>query len=187
MQQKYPLTLLILLILLICLPNISFANAGMIVTSEYKGKTFVLLVKPHNSQSFTFPGGKVEFSRGPNNDERDNTYETAIRETMEETRGYLTETQLRQASSAFSMMQVKKHTLYLTKVPFFDIDDLFEITIPNGRAWKAMREIDDYAWVNIHDIAVAPTRFVKTLSGSEVKLKKIVKKAIHYGEEMHWF
>lgn len=187
MQFKCLLRPLALFLLLICMPNISFANAGMIVISEDEGQTLVLLVKPHNSKSFTFPGGKVASNNDNSKDEHDSHYETAIRETMEETRGYLTEDQLEQASVPFSKIQIKKHTLYLAKIPFFDIDEIFKILIPRGRAWKAMREIDDYAWVNINDISAASERFVKTHAGKEIKLKKIVKKAIHAGQADSWF
>ena len=177
----------IMLAVMLLIPQIAHANAGMLVIAEDGGKTYLLFVQTHKHDCYEFPGGRVE--RGEDlvsrRYQKETVYETAVRETMEETRGYLGRQQLTSASSADRFIEAGKYSLFLAKLPFFKLDEVREIKIPRSKKWASMREVVNYAWVDVSVISKAGVATAR--DGQVVKLHPIAQRAVKIGRLNRWF
>lgn len=183
----YLMTIFAMLAAMLLMPQFAHANAGTLVTAEDSGKTYVLFVQTHKHHYYEFPGGRVESGESLIGEgwQKETLYEAALRETMEETRGYLGRQQLRAASSQEQVVEVGKYSLYLAKLPFFKLDTVRRIKIPRGKKWAPMREVLNYAWVDVDTVIHQPV--VKTRDGVVIKLHPVALRVIEAGRLRHWF
>lgn len=181
------MTTFAMLAVMLMMPQFAYANAGMLVTAEKGGKTYLLFVQTHKHDYYEFPGGRVE--NGENlietGRQKETLYEAAVRETMEETRGYLGRQQLLTSSSLERVVELGKYSLYVTEVPFFELDDVRRIKIPSGKKWAPMREVVNYAWIDVD--AVDKKHVVKTREGEVIKLHPIAQNVIKIARLKRWF
>ncbi|MFT6394420.1 MAG: 8-oxo-dGTP pyrophosphatase MutT (NUDIX family) [Methylophilaceae bacterium] len=159
----------------------------MLVAAKEDGKTYVLFVQTFKHDYYEFPGGRIEHGESLLNggSKIETPYETAVRETLEETRGSLGQQQLVPVSSPKQLVEVSKFRIFLAKLPFFKLNDLLEIKIPKGKKWSPMREVVNYAWVDVN--AVQQSDNVTTRDGEKISLHPIAHHVIKAGRLSHWF
>lgn len=166
-----------------------FANGSMLLITEINHKPYLLMVQANSKDYFVLPGGKEELAADLITHEEvpESIYETALRETTEETRGYLGRQLLKSVSNEKESIVVGKYTLFSGKVGFFPVDELKKIKIPKDKKWSPMNEIKNYAWVPIEGIVNHVQYHVKDSEGNEIQLHKLIPTIISKGQGMHWF
>lgn len=176
-------------LMLACVPLASIANGGMLLVSEINQKPHVLMVEANSKDYFVFPGGKEESGADliTREEVQESIYETALRETTEETRGYIGRQQLLLASSEKNYIEASKHTLFLARLPYFSADNIRKIKMPRGKKWSPMQEIKNYAWVSIEAIANQQNLTVTDSEGHQIQLHPIIPAVIDIGKSKRWF
>jgi 8-oxo-dGTP pyrophosphatase MutT (NUDIX family) len=177
----------LLLVGMMIVPQLAQANAGMVIAAEQDGKIYVLFVQSHKHDDYEFPGGRQERAEDllHGGHDLESLYETAVRETVEETRAYLGRQQLVSSSSNEQMIELGKHTLFLAKLPFFELNAVKAIKIPKGKKWSPMREVVNYAWVDINLINQAG--LVETRDAKMIKLNPVAVDIIKLARLSRWF
>lgn len=189
MNKKHIHIALTLLATSLLFPKFALANAGTVLTSAHDNKHYVLLVQTHKHDYFEFPGGKSEKVSNliSAKDKLESDFETAIRETVEETRGYLGRQRLTQATSKFKKFAKGKYAFYLATLPFFDLNEIRQIKLPNKKKCAPMLEVADYAWVDVNLILQNNKRTVISRAGKAILLHDIVAEVIKAGQAKQWF
>jgi len=173
--------------------NAMAGAAGMLLVAEHDGKHFALLVKDRSRAYFELPAGKSEAGDKLNDGKFDleSSYETALRETVEETRGYLGRRLLVNASDAKDLIRVGEFEMFLTKIPMFDLEEINQIRIPKGNnsqnQWDPMREIIDYAWVDIATLHDAKSNNVLDITGKAIDVHYALPSEIRMAQTKGWF
>jgi len=172
--------------------NAMAGAAGMLLVAEHDGKHFALLVKDRSRAYFELPAGKTEAGDKLNDGKFDleSSYETALRETVEETRGYLGRRLLVNASDAKDLIRVGEFEMFLTKIPMFDLEEINQIRIPLGtnyNQWDPMREIIDYAWVNITLLHESKSNNVLDITGKAIQVHFALPDEIRIAQTKGWF
>lgn len=168
--------------------------AGMLLVAEKGGEDFVLLVRDRSRTHFELPAGKIEKGDQLNDGEfiLESSYETALRETVEETRGYLGRRLLTQSSSAEAFIRLGEFEMFVAKVPMFDLDQITSIRIPKGaplrNTWYPMREIVAYRWVAISELAAADkNNQVRDMSGESIAVHYLLAEEVRLASDKGWF
>ncbi len=175
------------MVLLSC--QLAIASAGMLIVSNENGKTYLLFVQTHKHNYYEFPGGRLEQASSlvDTSSKTESPYETAVRETVEELRGYLGHQQLLAASSEVNFVEAGKYRVYLAQLPFFNLNHVREIKIPKGKKWSVMREVVNYAWVDLAVIDEANDGVVTASEGQRIELGPDVVTVVKYGQSKQWF
>jgi len=175
------------LVLISC--QLAVASAGMLIVSKENGKTYLLFVQTHKHNHYEFPGGRLEQASSliDTSSVVESPYETAVRETVEEMRGYLGRQQLYAASSETNFVEAGKYRIYIAKLPYFNINEVREIKIPKGKKWSSMREVVNYAWVNAEAISDANDGIVTNSEGQSIELGPDVLAVVKKGHSKQWF
>lgn len=165
------------------------ASNGMLIVSKDNGKTYLLLVQTHKHDHYEFPGGRLEQAENllDKASKTESPYETALRETVEEMRGFLGRQQLHAASSETNFVEAGKYRIYIAQLPFFSLKEVREIKIPKGKKWSFMREVVNYAWVDAAKINDANDGFVTANDGQAIELGPDVLAVIKQGRSKKWF
>lgn len=169
--------------------QLTYANGGMLIVSKDKGKTYLLFVQTHKHEYYEFPGGRQEEGASLLDNKRrlESVYETALRETVEEMRGYLGRQQLLSASSEKRVIEVDKFKLFVANVPFFQLNDVRAIKIPSGKKWSVMREVVNYAWVDVNSVEFGSNFLVTTLDGDVITMHPIAQEVVELGLSQQLF
>lgn len=175
------------LVLLSC--QLAVASAGMLIVSKENGKTYLLFVQTHKHDYYEFPGGRLEQASSliETSSNMESPYETAVRETMEEMRGFLGRQQLYAASSEANFIEAGKYRVYIAQLPFFNLNEVRQIKIPKGKKWSFMREVVNYAWVDAATLSDADNGMVATSEGQSIELGPDVLAVIKKGHAKQWF
>lgn len=186
-MQRMLIWMLTWMVLLSC--QLALASAGMLVVSKESGKTYLLFVQTHKHNYYEFPGGRLERASSlvDTSSKTESPYETAVRETVEEMRGYFGHQQLLAASSEVNFVEAGKYRVYIAQLPFFNLNYVREIKIPKGKKWSVMREVVNYAWVDLASISKAKDGLVTTSEGQTIELGPDVLTVIKYGQSKQWF
>lgn len=173
----------LLLFVMLASCQLTYANGGMLILSKDKGKTYLLFVQTHKHEYYEFPGGRQEegVSLLDNKRRLESVYETALRETVEEMRGYLGRQLLLSASSEQRLIEVDKYKLFVANVPFFQLNDVRTIKIPSGKKWSVMREVVNYAWVDVNSVAFSKNSLVTSLDGDMITMHPIAREVVKRG------
>ncbi len=169
--------------------QLTYANGGMLIVSKDKGKTYLLFVRTHKHEYYEFPGGRQEEGASLLDNKRrlESVYETAIRETVEEMRGYLGRQQLLSASSEQRVIEVDKYRLFVANVPFFQLNDVRAIKIPSGKKWSVMREVVKYAWVDVNSVEFSEHSLVTSLDGDVITMHPVAYEVVKRGLSQQLF
>jgi len=193
MKINVSLSNVIVLIFWLFSSNAMAGAAGMLLVAEHDGKHFALLVKDRSRVYFELPAGKTEQGDKLNDGDFDleSSYETALRETVEETRGYLGRRLLVNASDAKNIIRVGEFEMFLSKIPMFDLKEINQIRIPKGsnpqNQWDPMREIIDYAWVDIATLHDAKSNNVPDMTGKNIQVHYALPEEIRMAQTKGWF
>lgn len=169
-----------------------FAGAGTLIMVQNTSGTFVLLERDKKRDYFEFPGGTTEIAQSlaSQNKYKESDYETALRETVEETRGYLGRRELMATSDPVKWrIEVDGFVIFRVITKMFDLDDILSIKIPareNGH-WTPMLEIIDYAWVDINLILHSKSSKVVDTKGREIKIRGNLPEYIEVAKKKGWF
>ncbi len=166
--------------------------AGMLLIAKHDGKHFALLVKDRARNYFELPAGKMEKGDKLNDGKFDieSSYETALRETVEETRGYLGRRLLIQSSDSKQLIRYGVFDMFLSNIPMFDLEEINQIKIPMGtddNQWDPMREIVDYSWVDIKELHDAKNNQVISMTGKKIEVHYALPSEIRIAQTKGWF
>ncbi len=190
-QPKKSKHLLIWMLTVLTLTScqVAIATAGMLIVSKESGKTYLLFVQTHKHNYYEFPGGRLEQATSllDSSNNQESSYETAVRETVEEMRGYLGRQQLYAASSDANFIEAGKYRIYEARLPFFNLNEIRKIKIPHGKKWSVMREVINYAWVNTEAISEENNGEVTNSEGQAIELGPNVLTIIKKGFHKNWF
>jgi len=169
-----------------------FANAGMLIMVQNTNGTFVLLERDRDRDYFEFPGGTTEIAQSltSQNTIVESAYETALRETVEETRGYLGRRELMAASDPVKWrIEIDDFVIFRVKTEMFDLNNILSIKIParNNGHWTPMLEIIDYAWVDINLILHSKLSKVVDTKGREIQVRSNLPEYIKLAKKKGWF
>ncbi len=193
MKNKVSLSIVFLVVFWVFSSNTMAGISGMLLVAEHDGKHFALLVKDRSRAYFELPAGKTEAGDKLNdgNFDFESSYETALRETVEETRGYLGRRLLVNASDAKDLIRYGEFDMFLTKIPMFNLEEISQIRIPKGNSkqsqWDPMREIIDYAWVNITDLYGSKSNKVPDMTGKTIEVHYALPDEIRIAQTKGWF
>jgi len=193
MKNKISLSIIVLVVLGAFSFNAMAGVSGMLLVAEHDGKHFALLVKDRSRAYFELPAGKTEQGDKLNDGKFDleSSYETALRETVEETRGYLGRRLLVSSSNANDIIKYGVFDMFLSKIPMFDLAEINQIRIPKGNnaqnQWDPMREIIDYAWVNIANLHASKINNVLDITGKAIQVHYALPEEIRIAQTKGWF
>ena len=168
--------------------------AGMMLFANDNEKTYVLLGttrKDKNSIEMYYEslaGNPEEVSDLMGNKKKDESlYEVALRECIEETRGYLGRSYLLKNSNEFEYIDNEDIRLFKLKVTFFEIKELKIIGVPYGEKWRVNKEMYDYVWVEVDVLAKSTDNNIKTKNGKNVTVHKKIPEQIKKAKAKGWF
>jgi 8-oxo-dGTP pyrophosphatase MutT (NUDIX family) len=167
--------------------NVFAGVSGLLLVAQHNGSHFTLLVKDHTRAYFELPAGHSETGDKLNDGHTDleTSYETALREAVEETRGYLGRRLLIQGSNSQKRIRYGKFDMFLAKIPMFKISEIIKIRMPQKDNWSPMREIIDYAWVNINQLQDLNT--VTDMQGRSIQVHAALPAEIKLAQAQGWF
>ncbi|MEN8257630.1 MAG: NUDIX domain-containing protein [Thermodesulfobacteriota bacterium] len=167
------------------------AASGMLLIAEENQINYVLLIRDRHDKHFELPAGQNEKAGSLLDPKRvkESDYETALRETVEETRGYLGRQQLINASQPIRQIHDGGFVLFLAKVRIFDLDEVRRIRIPEGneKQWDPMRETIDLAWVDIEQIRKSTDQKVIDRESRSIRIHKLLPRDIQSAINLGWF
>ncbi len=192
MKNKISLSIMVLVVLGAFSFNTMAGISGMLLVAKHEGKHFALLVKDRSRAYFELPAGKTEAGDKLNDGQFDleSSYETALRETVEETRGYLGRRLLVSSSNSKNLIKYGVFDMFLSKIPMFDLKEISQIRIPvgtKGNQWDPMREIIDYAWVNITHLHESKSNNVLDMTGKAIEVHYALPDEIRIAQTKGWF
>lgn len=186
MRQKFVLCILVSVML--CAPGLpamataGFKAAGVLLVTGDGGSSRVLLVKHHSRSWYEMPGGRRQMqSAGENGPEA--SYETAIRECHEETRGVLSREFLRKAVDPARKLRDGGFVFFVAKVDPVALDRLRQAPVPEVAAF---REIDDYAWVAIENALASDGDMVIDEEGRRIQVRTQLKSRLTRARQKGW-
>ncbi len=169
--------------------NAAAGVSGLLLVAQHNGNHYTLLVKDRTRTYFELPAGHSESGDKLNDEKTDleTSYETALRETVEETRGYLGRRLLTQASNAKKRIRYGEFEMFLTHIPMFDLSEISNIRVPHKNNWNPMREIIDYAWVNIQQLHNSKGAKVTNMQGQIIHVHSSLPAEIKIAQAQGWF
>ncbi len=169
--------------------NAAAGVSGLLLVAQHNGDHYTLLVKDRTRAYFELPAGHTESGEKLNDGQTDleTSYETALRETVEETRGYLGRRLLTQASNAQQRIRYGEFEMFLTHIPMFDLNEINNIRVPQKDSWNPMREIIEYAWVNIHQLHNSKGAKVTNMQGQTIQVHESLPAEIKIAQAQGWF
>ena len=192
MKNKISLSSVFLVVFWVFSSNAMAGISGMLLVAEHDGKHFALLVKDRSRAYFELPAGKTEAGDKLNDGifDLESSYETALRETVEETRGYLGRRLLVSSSNSKDLIRYGAFDMFLSKIPMFDLEEINQIRMPMGiknNQWDPMREIIDYAWVNITLLHESKSNNVLDITGKAIDVHYALPSEIRMAQTKGWF
>jgi 8-oxo-dGTP pyrophosphatase MutT (NUDIX family) len=179
----------ILAVLIFINPLYVLAASGMLIIANEKTDTYILLVRDHTRQYFEMLAGNPEPGKSltDSSSREESSYEAALRESVEETRGYLGRQQLQAASCESDFVNDNGFIFYRANLVKFNLDEVRLILIPNSDNWTPMREISEYAWVNVKEILDSNGLIVLENTGKKIIIHKKLKAGIEKAKAKNWF
>ncbi len=192
MKRNISLLAVVMVLLSAFSANTLAGFAGMLLIAKHDGKHFALLVKDRARNYFELPAGKTEKGDKLNDGKfnLETSYETALRETVEETRGYLGRRLLIQSSDSKNLIRYGVFDMFLSIIPMFDLEEINQIKIPKGNIgnqWDPMREIVDYSWVNIKELHDSKNNQVMAKAGRKIEVHYALPSEIRIAKTKGWF
>ncbi|MFT5452664.1 MAG: hypothetical protein ACI9N9_002158 [Enterobacterales bacterium] len=153
------------------------AASGTLVMSKQSTGNFVLLARSQGRDYFELLGGTNEVAASLSNTtpSAESDYETALRETVEESRGYFGRRELLLVSDPLKWrIEVDGFVIFRVLTEIFDLKHMMSIKIPEGdkEHWKPMLEVLDYAWVDSDLLLKSEQSMVKDTEGREIKVRE---------------
>lgn len=191
-SQPWKMLLLGIIFLCCVWTSPSYAASGTLIVVKREASTWVLLVRPKSRNFYELTGGTTEIAKSLNDlkPSLETDYQTAIRETVEETRGYFGHRELIASSDPCSWkIEVDGFIIYRVLTTPFELTEIQSIKLPikPKKHWKPMLEIIDYAWVDIQTILNSKQLKVKDISGREIALRKNLPEYIRLAKKKGWF
>ncbi len=154
--------------------------AGCLILAEYQGQTWVLLGKDKYRRRFGPLAGKRSRAETP--------YQTALREGMEESRGYWNESFLRAHSDSQQALSHRRFMLFKVALPFVPIEAIQAINIPRfSLKWAPYREITQYTWVSTKALLEHPINEVPSLDGRLIRIHRDLPYELKMAQQHNWF
>ena len=168
------------------------AASGTLVMAKQSTGTFVLLARSKGRDYFELLGGTNEIAASLSNTtpSAESDYETALRETVEESRGYFGRRELLLASDPLKWrIEVDNFVIFRVLMKRFDLKHIMSIKIPEGdkEHWKPMLEVLDYAWVDSKLLLNSEQSKVKDDNGREIKIRENLPAYIKTAIANGWF
>ncbi len=154
--------------------------AGCLILAEHQGQTWVLLGKDKFRRRF----GPLAGQRG----RAETPYQTALREGMEESRGYWDEAFLRARSDSQQALSHRRFMLFKVVLPFVPTETIQAIKIPRfSLKWAPYREITQYAWVSTKALLEHPINAVPSLDGRLIRVHRDLPFELDMAQQRNWF
>lgn len=168
------------------------AASGTLVIAKQPTTSFVLLARSKGRDYFELLGGTNEIAASLSNTtpSAESDYETALRETVEESRGYFGRRELLLVSDPLKWrIEVDNFVIFRVLIERFDLKHLMSIKIPEGDKghWKPMLEVLDYAWVDSKLILKSEQSMVIDAKGREIKIRENLPTYIKTAITNGWF
>ena len=168
------------------------AASGTLVMTKQSTGNFVLLARSKGRDYFELLGGTNEVAASLSNTipSAETDYETALRETVEESRGYFGRRELLLVSDPLKWrIDVDSFVIFRVMTPRFDLKHIMSIKIPEGTEghWTPMLEVLDYAWVDAKLILKSAQSKVKDTKGREIKIRENLPAYIKTAITNGWF
>ena len=154
--------------------------AGCLILAQHQGQAWVLLGKDRYRRRFGPLAGKRARTETP--------YQTALREAMEESRGYWDEAFLRAHSDSQQVLSHCRFMLFKVAVPFVPIKAIQAIKIPRfSLKWAPYREITQYAWVSTDALLKQPINAMPSLDGRLIRVHRELPVELTMAQQHNWF
>jgi hypothetical protein len=168
------------------------AASGTLVMTKQSTGNFVLLARSKGRDYFELLGGTNEVAASLSNTtpSAESDYETALRETVEESRGYFGRRGLLLVSDPLKWrIEVDGFVIFRVLIKRFDLNNIMSIKIPEGDNdhWKPMLEVLDYAWVDSKLILKSEQSKVIDDKGREIKIRENLPAYIKTAIANGWF
>ena len=152
----------------------------------------MLLARSKGRDYFELLGGTNEMATSLSNTSpsAESDYETALRETVEESRGYFGRRELLLVSDPIKWrIEVDSFIIFRVLIKRFDLKHMKSIKIPEGDTghWTPMLEVLDYAWVDSSLILKSTQSKVKDEDGREIKIRENLPAYIKTAIAKGWF
>ena len=171
---------------LIQAPHITAAGCLLLTLNE--DKPYVLLAKDKYRRAYGVLAGQRQRLAGSGKKGLETPYQTALRETCEESRGYWGVPYLEAHSQTTLRLERGHFMLFRALVPWVAVATIKAQKIPRfAPAWAAYREISDYAWVSTEAIMRYPARSVPTQDGRRVRVHKALAQELKDAEALGWW
>ena len=168
------------------------AASGTLVMDKQSTGSFVLLARSKGRDYYELLGGTNEIaaSLSDTTPSAESDYETALRETVEESRGYFGRRGLLLVSDPIKWrIEVDNFVIFRVLIKRFDLKHIMSIKIPEGdeEHWKPMLEVLDYAWVDSKLLLKSVKSKVKDDNGREIKIRENLPTYIKTAISNGWF
>ena len=163
--------------------------AGCLLIADKQTEPFILLGKDKFRRAYGVLAGKRQkVMTNAGETCLETPYQTALRETVEESRGYWDRDYLRAHSHPALVLERQQFMLFRAAVPLVDVEAIKAQKMPRfAPAWAAYREISDYAWISAKAIMQRPAHSIPTVDGRTVRVHKALAQELKTAEAMGWW
>ena len=164
-----------------------FFAAGVMLIAHKDGDTQLLLGKSHRRQWYELFAGRRGTTVDDEGRRPETAYETALRETYEESRGYLSREFLHEVMDESRYLNDGGFLYFRAVVEPFAIEDMREAPVPLSDTPLAFSEIADYAWVSIDAVIAGDNAEVVDEAGRTIDVRPQLKGRVLRAQEAGWF
>jgi 8-oxo-dGTP pyrophosphatase MutT (NUDIX family) len=153
-----------------------FSAAGVLLIAYENGSSLVFLGKDRYRPWYEMLAGSRDVVPVGNNESRlETAYETALRECIEESRGYLKSEYLLSISNPAEFIRDGSFVFFRAGAKMFSVDDVRRMQIPADIDASPFREMVDYAWVSAEAVVSSSDSFVFDHAGRRVQIRPSLK------------
>jgi 8-oxo-dGTP pyrophosphatase MutT (NUDIX family) len=182
--------LMLVMVMLVCIPNATaredFYAAGVMLIAHKDGSPYLLLGKPRGRQWYEFFAGRQGTTSDDHGRRSETAYETALRETYEESRGYLSRDYLHEVMNEDQYLTDGGFVYFRAVIEPFAIEDMRVVPVPLSDTPLAFTEISDYAWVNVDAIIASENAVVVDEAGRSIDVRPQLKGRVLRAREEGW-
>nr|VFK36912.1 MAG: hypothetical protein BECKSD772F_GA0070984_100728 [Candidatus Kentron sp. SD]VFK40554.1 MAG: hypothetical protein BECKSD772E_GA0070983_100727 [Candidatus Kentron sp. SD] len=167
-----------------------FFAAGMLPIAREDANSYVLLGKDRGRNHFETLSGKPEevTSLAIGTGTKESAYETALRECVEETRGYWGRSFLANNSDEDKYINYNGFIFFKVEVPMVRLANFEKIGVPpNSKKWDVFREITEYAWVDVCDLISSDDNTVTSKAGKIISIHPALPAELEKANREGWF
>lgn len=171
------------------LATTEFNAAGVLPVARENGSTYVLLGRSWFRPWFEMLAGGREAApgdAGQSTPRRETAYETAVRESFEESRGFLKPDYLRNVTDPGKFLRDGSFVFFGAEIDKFSIDEIKREPIPEVANRAPFLELIDFAWVPVEAILLSNDVFVIDDNGRRIQVRPQLKPRLLQAQAAGW-